>query len=381
MKKLILLAAIGSMSFGAAAQSQKAYTFTDTRTIAQTPVKDQASSGTCWSFAGLGFIESELLKQGKGEHDLSEMWVVRNTYFEKAKNYARMHGHTNLGAGGVGHDVFNAIDKYGIVPEEVYSGLQYGTDEHRHGELDSAIKGYMDAIIKNRNRQLSEGWEKGLNGILDAYFGVMPTEFTYKGKKYTPKSFAKELGIKGEDYVSVTSFTHHPYGTSFVLEVPDNWAWGDVINVTMDEFKAIIDRTLENGHSVLWSSDVSERGFKYNDGFAILPISNITDMADSEKARWSTLTQAELGSRDISSALPEIEVTAENRQEGFDNYTTTDDHAMVITGEAKAQNGDKFYKVKNSWAAENIYGGYFYASVPFVLAKTTTIMVPKSMLK
>ncbi len=380
MKKIIVLAAFAAFILSARAQDKKAYTFKDTKNIEQTSVKDQASSGTCWSFAGIAFIESELLKQGKGEYDLSEMWVVRNTYLAKAKKYLRMHGAANLGAGGIGHDVFNVIDEYGIVPEEVYTGLQYGTDEHRHGELDAAIKGYMDAIIKNRNRKLSTGWEKGLNGILDAYFGEMPSEFTYKGKSYTPKSFAAELGIKGSDYVSLTSFSHHPFGSSFAVEVPDNWAWGESVNLPLDQFMAVIDRTIESGHSVLWSSDVSERGFKYNDGFAILPLENLKDMGDSEKARWSNLTQDELGGRDIKNPLPEVEVTQENRQEGFDNYSTTDDHAMVITGTATAQNGEKFYKVKNSWAAENIYKGYFYASVPFVKGKTMFIIVPKNIL-
>ncbi len=386
MKKLIILAlAILPMMAIAQKKSKKeskdkgAYTFTEVITSPESSVKNQASSGTCWSFAGIGFIEGELIGEGKGEHDLSDMWIVRHTYFEKALKYARMHGKINLSAGGATHDVYNMIDKYGIVPEEVYTGLQYGTTRHQHAELDGAILAYMNNVIANKNRSLSTAWVDGLNGILDAYLGELPTEFEYQGKTYTPRSFADELGINGSDFQSYTSFTHHPFGVEFAIEVPDNWAWGVSKNVELDELIKVIDTALENGKSVMWAADVSEPGFQYNKGFAVLAETELANMSDSEKAKWSNLSPAEMRSQIMSFNEPVTEktVTQENRQREFDNYQTTDDHGMVITGIAKDQNGNKFYRVKNSWGADNVYGGYFYASEAFVRAKTMNIVVTK----
>lgn len=385
MKKIILvviaLAAISTCYAKKPAvveKPKKAYTFTDIITIAATPVKNQASSGTCWSFSGLGFLESELLKNGKAEQDLSDMWIVRNAYFDKAVKYARMHGEINLGGGGSALDVIDMIDKYGIVPEEVYRGLNYGTQKHIHSEIDKVIKAYMDAVIANRS--LTTAWQAGLNGILDAYFGVMPTEFTYNGKSYTPKSFAAELELKGSDYQSFTSFTHHPFGAPFAIEVQDNWAWAPSMNVPLDELISIIDKALANGSTVLWAADVSESGFQYNKGFAVLPVLKIDDMKGSEKAKWSALNEKELSKQILKfeEAVEEIEVSQESRQLWFDNYQTTDDHGMVIVGTATDQNGKKFYKVKNSWGPDNIYKGYFYVSEPFIKGKTMNIVVARA---
>lgn len=388
MKKILIVAlalasvasyAKGPKSKKEAKKPEAAYVFTDIKTAPESPVKDQANSGTCWAFSGLGFIESDLMRQGKGEYDLSEMWISRHTYLEKARKFLRMHGKSNLGQGGATHDVFNVIDKYGIVPEEVYTGLNYGTTQHIHGELDAAIIAYMNAIVTNPNRKISTAWEAGLNGILDAYFGEVPETFVYNGKEYTPKSFAAELGIKGSDYQSYTSFTHHPFGAEFALEVPDNWAWGMSMNVPIDEMTVIIDKAINNGESVFWASDVSEPGFQYNKGFCVLAEMDVKNIADSEKAKWSELTEAEMRREmmKFETAVTEEEVTQESRQAEFDNFQTTDDHGMVITGVAKDQNGNKFYRVKNSWAADNVYGGYFYVSEPFVRAKTMNIMVKK----
>lgn len=358
---------------------EAAYVFTDIKTSPESSVKNQANSGTCWAFSGLSFIESDLMRQGKGEYDLSEMWISRHTYLGKARKFLRMHGHSNLGQGGATHDVFNVIDEYGIVPESVYSGLNYGTTQHIHGELDAAIIAYMEAIVTNPNRTISTAWEAGLNGILDAYFGVVPETFEYEGKEYTPKSFAAELGIKGSDYQSYSSFTHHPFGEEFAVEVPDNWAWGLSMNVPIDEMIVIIDRAIDKGETVFWASDVSEPGFQYNKGFCVLAEMDVKNIGDSEKAKWSELTEAEMRREMLKfeTAVQEEEVTQESRQKEFDNFQTTDDHGMVITGVAEDQRGNKFYRVKNSWGTDQIYNGYFYVSEAFVKAKTTNFVVRK----
>lgn len=378
MKKLFLIVAAGLFVFGLNAQNAKEpYRFEIVKEIPATPVKNQASSGTCWSFAGLGQIEADLLRTGKGEYDLSEMWIVRHTYFNKAVKYARMHGTVEFSGGGATHDVFDVIKEYGIVPEEVYTGLNYGSDLHRHGELDAVLKGYMDAVLKQR--ALSTAWMEGVNGILDAYLGKAPGKFTYKGREYTPKSFAASLGLDMDDYVTFTSYTHHPFYTEFVLEIPDNWAWGLSWNVPMEDMMEIIDYSLDKGYTVNWGSDVSETGFQYRRGFAIVPTLKPEDMSGSEREKWDGMDAA--ARRNIAQSttepLTEMKITQEMRQKAFDNWETTDDHGMLITGTAKDQNGNKFYLVKNSWDTNQVYDGYFYASVPFVQYKTMNITVHK----
>ena len=257
MKLYLLWAAVfvatAAVAKGPAKEKEKkdnkaeTYVFQDVKTVPVTSVKDQSRSGTCWSFSGMGEVESDLLVRGKGEHDLAEMWIVRNAYFEKAVRYVRMHGSANLGGGGTLNDVVYIIDRYGIVPEEVYPGLRYGTDRHVHGELDAVIKAYVDAVVENPNKSLSTAWQDGLNGILDAYLGPRPEKFAYRGKEYTPKSFAEELGIRSDDYVLLTSFTHHPFYEPFALEIPDNWNAALSYNVTIDDLRRIVDASLEKG--------------------------------------------------------------------------------------------------------------------------------------
>lgn len=361
MKLYLLWAAVfvatAAVAKGPAKEKEKkdkkaeTYVFQDVKTVPVTSVKDQSRSGTCWSFSGMGEVESDLLVRGKGEHDLAEMWIVRNAYFEKAVRYVRMHGSANLGGGGTLNDVVYIIDRYGIVPEEVYPGLRYGTDRHVHGELDAVIKAYVDAVVENPNKSLSTAWQDGLNGILDAYLGPRPEKFAYRGKEYTPKSFAEELGIRSDDYVLLTSFTHHPFYEPFALEIPDNWNAALSYNVTIDDLRRIVDASLEKGYAVNWASDVSEKGFAYNKGFAIVPVAKVEEMSDSEKGKWTKLTEEELRKMtlDLSGMLPEKTITQQMRQQAFDNYETTDDHGMLIMGVAEDQNGNQYYKVKNSW--------------------------------
>lgn len=385
MKKFVLVAAAAFLAFGLKAQTPQEepatpYQFTIVADVPATPVKDQYSSGTCWSFSGLGLIESELLCTGKGEYDLSEMWVARHTYLDKAKKYVRMHGKAEFSQGGAMGDVFNVIREYGIVPDEVYTGLQYGYDKHRHSELEAVLKGYMKGVIANTDGKLTTAWAEGLNGILDAYLGEIPETFVYNGKEYTPKSFAAELGLNMDDYVSITSFTHHPFYTQYAIEVPDNWCWGMSWNVPMEDMMAIIDNSLENGYSVAWGADVSEPGFVYSKGFAVMPAGTGEGTDNTEWAKWESMSANSRRAMIAKATEPleEITITQEMRQEAFDNYETTDDHGMVFTGIAKDQKGNTFYKVKNSWNTDNIYDGYFYASAPFVEYKTLNVIVHKN---
>lgn len=388
MKKAILLAAAALISVGSFAQKEKkkeevkpeGYKFTIVKQVPGTPVKDQFRSGTCWSFSGLGFVENELLRMGKGEYDLSEMWLVRNCYAAKAEKYVRLQGNFNFGGGGGSFDIFWVMNNFGFVPEEAYAGLQYGEPKHVHGELDALAKSYVDVIVKNPNKKLSTAWKKGFDGILDAYLGVKPEKFTYKGVEYTPASFAKSLALNPDDYISFTSYTHHPFYSKFILEIPDNWLWEESYNIPMDEMEQIIDNAINTGYTVNWGADVSEKGFQYNKGVAVIPQTDVAVLSNSEKAKWTELTAKERESMFYNLEKPVVEqtITQEMRQVAFDNYQTTDDHGMVIEGIAKDQLGNKFYLVKNSWSADGIYKGYFYASRPFVQYKTMNIMVHKN---
>jgi len=361
---------------------EKGYEFTKVVDIPVTSVKNQFKSGTCWSYSGLALIEADILRTKKKEVDLSDMWIVRYAYYEKAIRYVRFQGTNNFGGGGAFHDVTNMIKKYGIVPEEIYKGLNYGADNHVHGELDAVLKAYVDVIVKNPNKEITSAWIAGFNGILDAYLGPVPQKFTWEGKEYTPMSYAQSLGIVPEDYITLTSFTHVPFYKPFVLELPDNWSHDLAYNVPLNELEEIIDYALKNGYTVAWASDVSEKGFSWRNGIAIVPQIKLEDMGGTERERWEKLTQADKEKEMYKFDKPgtEKEITQENRQKAFDNQTTTDDHGMLITGIYTDQNGTKYYKVKNSWDVNNPYEGYLYASRAFVLYKTTDIMIPKSAL-
>lgn len=356
------------------------FKFTDVKVVKTNPVRDQNKSGTCWCFSSNSFFENEILRKGGKPVDLSEMFVVWHTYDDKADKFVRMNGKINYSQGGSGLDVPYVWALYGAMPESVYAGLNYGEDNHVHGELEAALQGYLNAVSRKPNRRLSTAWRKGLQGILNAYFGEIPETFEYEGKTYTPKSFAESLNINPEDYVAVTSFTHHPFYQPFALEVADNWLFGQYHNVPMEEMKAIVDNAIDKGYSVAWAADVSEGGFKWNKGYAVLPeAKNEADLEGTELSRWVKLSDAEKEKSryDIKGPVKEITVTQEMRQNMFDRQETTDDHGMVIVGKATDQNGNKYYKVQNSWTDKQVYGGYFYVSEPYFLAKTMDIYVNK----
>ncbi len=378
MKTLILAAALLLAALGANAQQQdtSAFGFQIVKANAITPVKNQASSGTCWCFSGLGLIESELLRMGRGEVDLSEMYIVHRNYSDQAVKYVRMHGHNALSAGGSFADVIDGMREYGLVPESVMPGLNYGEELHRHGEMDAVLKGYADAVLKNPNRKLTLVWAAGLEGILDAYLGECPENFTFEDKQYTPQSYMASLGINPDDYISITSFTHHPFYTSFPIEVPDNWRWALSYNLPMEEMMQVIDAALEDGYCVAWASDVSERGFS-RQGVAVVPDLEAAEAPGSDQARWLGLSSAEREKMVATQPVPEKQITQQMRQSEFDNYLTTDDHGMLIYGTAKDKNGTPYFLVKNSWGTASPYQGIWYASKPFVQLKTISIVVNK----
>lgn len=388
MKYLLSAILASSIAFGANADDKvvnpdsTGFKFTDVKTVKTTPVRDQNSSGTCWCFSTNSFLEEDMIKRGSKPVDLSEMFVVRYCYLDKARKYIRMDGKINFAQGGAAHDVPYVIETYGIVPEEVYQGLNYGEEKHVHGELSAVLKAYLDAVLKAQgSKRLSTAWEAGFNGILDAYFGPLPETFTYEGKSYTPKSFAESLDLNPSDYISFTSYTHHPFYKAFPLEVADNWLWGYMHNVPMEEMKAVVDNALDNGYPVAWGADVSEGGFKWRKGYAVIPVEKgEKDLTGTELSRWVKLSDQDRANKryDINGPVEEITVTQEMRQDMFDRKETTDDHGMVIVGKAVDQKGNKYYKVQNSWDTNQVYDGYIYVSEPYFLAKTLDIMVNKA---
>lgn len=385
-KSLLLIAATACMlSTGAFAQKKKTkeqaepegYKFETVLEIPVTSIKNQSNSGTCWVFSSLSFFESEILKAGyKDSLDLSEMFIVSHAYADKAEKFVRLHGALNFGGGSSFGDALEVMKVYGMVPNWEMTGLNYGEDKHVHGELDAVTDAYVNAIIKNPNRKLSKAWKNGFQGILDAYLGEIPQEFTVNGKEYTPKSYMESFPINLDDYVDITSFTHHPFYEKMIIEVPDNWRWETAYNVPIDDITAIIDNALKNGYTVAWASDVSEKGFT-RDGIGVVPDEEkIAKEAGSDQARWIGNNPNAPKKEPVPG--PEKTITQEMRQEEFDNYKTTDDHGMHIYGIAKDQNGTEYYIVKNSWGDAGKYKGIWYVSKAFVRFKTTDFMVNKN---
>ena len=390
MKKLLTLIALcGALTAGAqtpaAADAASGYSFTDLKVLRTTPVKDQSRSGTCWCYSTMTFLESEILKAGGPEMHLSEMWIVRHTFMDKAEKYIRMHGTINFAEGGASRDVTEGIKAHGIVPFEVYQGFNYGTPKADFHELSLVLKAYLDAVLKaneESRKALSTAWKRGFNALLDEYFGPMPERFTYEGKEYTPETFAASLPIDLDNYIDITSFTHHPFYEPFIIEVPDNWMWGEAYNLPLDEMMQVIDHALEEGHTVSWGTDVSEKGFSRTKGIGIVPEADLESMSGTEAEKWGKLTDREKEAALYKFDKPgkELAITQELRQTAFDNFETTDDHGMVIVGTAKDQAGNSYYKVQNSWNTVAPYDGFWYFSRPFVAYKTTSIMVNKQAL-
>lgn len=352
------------------------FKFTIIKENGATSVKDQGSSGTCWSYSGNSFLESEMIRMGKQPIDLAEIFTARMSYHDKAKLYVLNNG-TGItwGEGGALHDVINMFRKYGIVPQETYTGLVNGQTRNNFAEMSEVIKEMLNVYAKNPSKKLSANWLDNIDSMLDAYLGKIPETFTYNNKKYTPKTFAKEVvGINPNDYVEISSYKDYPYYKPFVLPVPDNWSHDRVWNVPMEELTTIIDYAIKNGYTVGWATDVSEPYFSYKNGIAYVPNINLNNI-DAE-------TKANL----FNGPKPDKVITEDMRQDALNNLTTTDDHGMQITGLAKDQTGKEYYIVKNSWGSTNDYKGYLYATKPYVQFKSTAILVhkdgiPKDILK
>ena len=362
------------------------YKFKVIKDLEATEVASQGRTGTCWSFSSLSFFESEILRLGKGKHNLSEMFIARNAYIGKAENFLRMYGTFTFGPGGAFHDIPWVIKRYGIVPEEVYMGLNYGDTIHRHSEMEGILEATVKVLAtKPQNDHLTPVWKKAYTGILDAYLGDLPDnvedfKFTYEGKEYTPKSYSKSLGLNMDDYISLTSYTHHPFYSQFVLEVQDNWAMQSGYNLPIDEFMEVMEKAINKGYTFAWGADVSEKGFNYRDALAILPEDESTIKKKGKDNKHFSDAGAAKTSNAFMTPVKERNVTQEERQIAFDNQETTDDHGMHVTGLVEDQEGTKYFIVKNSWGKSNDCDGYFFASFPYVKYKTMNILIHKDAL-
>ena len=378
IKFILSAAAAALISANASAQTPE-YEFTTVKENPVTSIKNQYRSGTCWCFSALSFIESEILRTKGIETDLSEMFVVGKSYHDRAIKYVRLDGHLNFAAGSSFGDVLHVIDDYGIVPQEAMPGFNYGTDKPEHNELDAVLKAYVSTIAKNPNKTLTTAWVNGFDGIVAAYFGEYPETFTVEGVEYTPETYRDHLGINYDDYVNLSSFTHHPFYEPFVIEVCDNWRWDSAYNLPIDEMMEVMYNAIDKGYTIAWGSDVSEKGFT-RDGLAVMPVEEKKAAAGSDQERWVGKA-AEEAKEEAKTELPqEMVITQEMRQDGYDRKTTTDDHGMHIYGIAQDQNGNKYFMVKNSWGETGKYKGVWYASDAFVRYKTLNIVVHKDAL-
>ena len=388
MKKILTASALSLLCVSGIAQDQpkdEGFVFTTVKELPITSVKNQNRAGTCWCYSTMAFLEAELLRMGKGEYDFSEMFIVHNTYLDRADKAVRTHGDFSFSQGGSFYDVIYGMKQFGLVPEaEMRPGVMYGDTLSNHTELTAVSDAVVAAIAKGRLSKLQSDndgkmlWKKSIEAIHDIYLGERPEKFTYNGKEYTPKSFYESTGLNPDDYVSLTSYTHHPFYSQFVLEIQDNWRWALSYNLPIDELMQVFDHAIMNGYSIAWGSDVSEAGFTRN-GIAVMPdAEKAQELSGSDMARWLKMKPEEKQLN--TKPQPQKWCTQEERQLAYDNWETTDDHGMLIYGIAKDQEGNDYYLVKNSWGKSGKYDGIWYASKAFVRYKTMNILVHKNAL-
>ncbi len=388
MKRFLSLALVALIATGAMAQDKEKKenpnkpVFTVIKENKITSIKDQNRSGTCWDYSTLSYFEAEILKKTGKTYDLCESFVANKTYMDRAIQVVRLHGDCQFSQGGSAYDPLFCLQNYGICPEEAmpFPGSLYGDSLNNFNEFFSLMEPYVDAIARNKAKKISGQWKVGLQGILDAYLGKCPEEFTYEGKKYTPQSFAASLGLNFDDYVTITSYTHHPFYTRFAVEVQDNWRNPLSWNLPMDEMMRVIDNAVKEGYTIAWGGDVSEEGFT-RQGLAYAIDTKATEsLAGSDMARWLKLTATKKASLldSLGCKVPEIVPTQEMRQIRYDNWELTDDHGMLIYGIAKDQNGKEYYMVKNSWGESGDYKGIWYMTKTFIAANTMDFMVNKN---
>lgn len=387
MKKVLSLALISLMAVGAQAQEaeKKASNKPVFTTIKENPItsiKDQNRSGTCWDYSTISFFEAEILKATGKTYDLCESFVANKTYMERATQVVRFHGDCQFSQGGSAEDVLATMKKHGIVPEGTmpFPGSLYGDSLNNFNEFFSLMEPYVAAIAKSSAKKISGQWKVGLQGILDAYLGKCPEEFTYEGKKYTPQTFVKSLGINLDDYVSITSYTHHPFYSAFAVEVQDNWRFPLSYNLPMDEMMKVIDNAIEKGYTIAWGGDVSEDGFTRQGLAYAIDTKKTESLQGSDMAKWLKMTAAKKKNLidSLGCTVPEITATQKLRQQRFDNWELTDDHGMLIYGVAKDQNGKEYYMVKNSWGETGEYKGIWYMTKTFIAANTMDFLINKN---
>ncbi len=388
MKKIVLLAAAGLASLNLMAQDapkEEGFVFTTVKELPISSIKNQSRAGTCWCYSTMALLESELLRMGKGEYDFSEMFIVHNTYLDRADAAVRTHGDVSFSQGGSFYDVLYGMEKFGLIPEEeMRPGVMYGDTLSNHNELTAVSNAVVDAIAKGRHRSLQSDdnkqllWKKAIAAIHDIYLGERPEKFTYKGKEYTPQTFFASTGLKASDYVSLTSYTHRPFYSQFPLEIQDNWRWATSYNLPIDELMQVFDNAIMTGYTIAWGSDVSEAGFSRNGVAVYTDAEKAQELSGSDMAKWLKMKPEE--KKLNSKPQPQKWCTQEERQLAYDNWETTDDHGMQIYGIAKDQLGNEYYMVKNSWGKAGTYEGLWYASKAFVRYKTMNIVVHKDAL-
>ncbi len=387
MKKTIVLALLAVCTLGAHAEKKDSVNpnkpvFTVIKKNPITSIKDQNRSGTCWDYSTLSYFESEILKATGKTYDLCESFVANKTYMDRAIQVVRLHGDCQFSEGGSTYDPLYCLEHYGICPEKAmpFPGSLYGDSLNNFGEFFSLMTPYVQSVAKSSLKKISSQWKVGLQGILDAYLGKCPEQFTYEGKTYTPKTFAASLGLDWNNYVSFTSFSHHPFWTQFAVEVQDNWRNPLTWNVPIDDLQKIIDNAIMNGYTIAWGGDVSEEGFTRKGLAYNVDEKKLENMKGSDMARWLKLTPAKKKSivDSLGVNVPEVVPTQKQRQERFDDWELTDDHGMLIFGIAKDQNGKEYYMVKNSWGKSGDYDGIWYMTKNFIIANTMDFMVNKN---